>query len=174
MKPIKYAFIISLGLCFVCSAETSDNYKAKCDSLSFQYESDFAASKWAGQKEFISHPNLSMNYLKSIRTFFKNSITLDEARVWFQTNLIPVGYSVHNGSVAIDTKTGLKSARYHAFMQKLDSDTWLIFSFGGHLLVEKNDDYFNDARLVIKKDIPDTNNPAFYTTKRRIEYGVVK
>jgi hypothetical protein len=112
--------------------------------LSKEYVDAFEGTTYQNRIVFVSHPQISSGYLQSLRSFCRKDEThLDQAKMWFRTNGIPVAYGSYYGCVLINGER----SKFSYLAQKLDETTWFVFLFGGY---GTPDDHFHEAYLVRK------------------------
>ncbi len=142
-------------------------------ALAAEEKAAFKGTTFAGRRPFVSHPKLTPAYIQVLSKFFQHKkTTVNEAKLWFRTNGIPVGFHSYHGCTSIQTIGGVIPSRYYSLMQKLDSSTWLIFFFGGQdVRSGMTNDHFNEAYLVRKEEMI---KPSDFLKERWIEECVLE
>jgi len=146
---VQIFFLLVVILCRHSYAQADTNLIEKeYAALATEEKTTFERTGFGGSKPFVGHPKLTSEYLQSLRSFFQpKKTTVVEAKLWFRKKGIAVGFESYNGCTAEVTASGvLHYSRYYSLMQKIDSNTWFIFFFGG------KDDLFNEAYLLRKAD----------------------
>lgn len=150
-KEMKTAFVICLSMLtlgymhlMAGPAVNEPSYEQMCAQASVEYTNAFKGTRYRDRIVFVSNPQISSEYLQSLKVFYQKNIThIDDAKAWFKTNGIPVAYESYNGCVI----TNGKRSKFSCLAQKIDATTWLIFLFGGYVSPE---DRFNEAYLIRK------------------------
>jgi hypothetical protein len=162
---------------FVCKCFATDfnitQIEKEYSALAAEEKATFKGTTFAGRRPFVSHPKLTPEYIQALSKFFQaEKTTVNEAKLWFRTNGIPVGFHSYHGCTSIRTVGGFIRSRYFSLMQKLDSSTWLIFFFGGQdMRTGVTNDHFNEAYLIRKEEMI---KPSEFLNERWIEEGVLK
>ena len=150
--PLILPILMMLGCAHLSGnpAAREPSYDELCEQQTVEYDQAFRSTTYQGRTAFVSHPLLTIEYLRSLHSLCrKNKTHVDDAKTWFQQNNIPVASQAYFGCVS--TRYGKKS-KLSSLAQKLDKTTWLVLSFGGY---GSPDGYFSTAYLLKKNDRQD-------------------